>query len=190
MQPADKRRGPWEMLKFSLSIGVQLADWVVCWQDDVTAAKGTADWLLAQIELEPQLKSCGCLSLYAAEALTNGVSKTGWHEVKPDDLPRRAYGALALAFPAESARLLLAKPPTYRPSVQSVARGLHADLNCGLFCKQSGRPWLFHLPSLVQHTGVVSVAHQGAALSSFRRASEVVSDVAEIANWVPSKNTR
>lgn len=178
------------MLTWALSIGVQEADWIITFQDDIRLASGTADWLLAQIELEPKLKDCGCLSLYAAEALTDGIEKSGWYEVKPADLPRRAYGACALAFSAESARLLLMNPPDYRPSRSTDGKGLHADLNVGVHCLKTGKPWLFHCPSTVQHVGAVSICHDRAPLSSFRRASEVVSDVAEIANWVPSKNAR
>lgn len=187
---ATRHAGPYGLLKLGLGLTVQAADYVVAFQDDVICAKGMAEWLSRQIDLDVGFKSAGAISLYSAAALTDDVKTVGWHALPQDQLPRRAYGACVLCFPAESARLMLANPPEHCPVPRNRGMGLHADINVGIHCLNSGRPWLFHNPSLSQHVGAVSIAHPGAALSRFRVADQVVSDVAEIANWVPSKNAR
>lgn len=181
---SDVHLGPWGALRRCLKrAAIDLdrppASAICIFQDDILMAKGAAEWLYEQL-LEAKggrkLKDAGALSLYSCQALTDGITESGWHEVMPEDLPRRAYGACALAFPREVAFQILENPP--HPDEPK-----RADLHIGTFCKNSGRPWMHHVPSLVQHVGETSVAHAGAPLDHYRCANQLVTDCREIAAW-------
>jgi hypothetical protein len=175
--------GPWGALRKAIEIGLGPpldAEWIVQFQDDIKLAAGTRDWLISEID-SGRLDGCGAASLYcnsahSDEAIAGG--ETGWITIPPDDLPRRAYGALALVFSAESARMLLADPP-------NPTQKIRCDLNVGTFCKLTGRNFLVHCPSLCQHCGTTSVAHPTGELNYLRTAKHFVTDVSEIEGWKP-----
>jgi hypothetical protein len=176
---SEKRLGPWGALRRALTIGVERKpDFVAVFQDDVRLAHGTREWLLEQLAGPDgeRLWSAGVVSLYTASAYDDGIEYKGWLEVPRGDLPRRAYGALALVFPVESAKLLLASPPNPEQRIR-------ADLNTAMWARLANRSFLCHSPSLVWHTGLDSVAHPGAKESVFRQAGRVPADVEELGQW-------
>jgi hypothetical protein len=144
----QKRHGPWPNFLRALRTMIEerpAADTLAVFQDDILIAHGTKKWL------ERQLWPCPCpgvISLYTS-AETAKDRKPGWFELTEDELPTRAYGALAVVMPVGAVRMLLEDPP----GTGTLTR---TDYWLGRFCLETGLGYRQHIPSLVRHAGLFS----------------------------------
>lgn len=99
------------------------ADAYLIAQDDVLFACGLRGWLEDELW---HIAQFGVLSLYTAAAVADG-RPDGWFALEPENLPMRAYGALAVVLPADVARMLLRDPPGQREQLKT-------DLWLATFC--------------------------------------------------------
>jgi len=141
---AEKRLGPWGNFRRAVETLIERCPWAdayAVFQDDITLARGTREWL----EKQGWPDDTGVVSLYTSAIMARLRPEPGWFEIQ-DDLPRRCNGALAVILPAESARRLLRS---------KVGAGSYTmtDAHLGRFCDEEGLRWRQHNPSLARHIG-------------------------------------
>lgn len=147
----------------------------VIFQDDVDVARNLRPWL--ETQLWPFDELPGVLSLYTAGGVWRGRAP-GWFKLEPDLLPRRAWGALAIVLPAESARLLLNDLPG-RGSLRMT------DVLLAKWCKRAGLSWIQHAPGFCEHVGQESTTRRDWPEWAARRAGEWVRDAATVTSRKP-----
>ena len=168
--------GPWP--NFLHAMRLALADkpdaaGVMVVQDDVIVAKGLRGWL--DKNLWPGLAPlCGVVSVYCAGANVER-GRPGWWYYDEGDLPSKPYGACCVILERKIAERLLANPPGHGGRTKT-------DIRLGKFCKDSGRRYWTHTPSLAQHIGKVSTLEYADTRpwEGVRCASDFVEDVREL----------
>ncbi len=171
---AETKQGSWP--NFLRALGTMIewrpnADWYAVFQDDILIAENCRAWL------EPQLPPDGIVSLYCSGKTSEG-RQPGWFQIEQGIAARRAYGALAVLFPAVLAKMLV----TERPGRGSLTK---TDIHIGRFCDKHEISYWYHTPSLVRHVGHVSaikhvpgekMPRSERPWSDFRHETEWVSD--------------
>lgn len=154
----DKPLGPWPHFLDLLPLSYQLNEaggGLLIVQDDVILPKGLAAWLTIKPEwrLQRHIASLWLPSFFHVEPpyddICNTQAKPGdieWWSLGRHDLPRRAYGALAILMTLSVAGEL---QEWGRPE-QGMSK---ADYRLGEFCKDTGHTWLYPTRSLVEHAG-------------------------------------
>ena len=141
--------GPWpSFLRLLARLLSNTPDAVLICQDDVILAAGLRAWIEAELAAETWWPGAGVVSPYVCAAAARGLP-CGWNVVQPDRAARSGSGACSVVLSAESARLLLASPP--HPEFFNLT-----DLWLRKFCRDAGRPWVEHVPSLCRHVGRVT----------------------------------
>lgn len=123
----------------------QQGDWLLTLEDDIQVAVGLYDWLLAELNtLEHRFGPIGVASVYTAASVSK--KQTGWNAMSANS---RCLGACAIAMPHDAAAHYLCFS----------SRKAHPGDSLLEWCYATGRHWLFHSPSYVQHIGVQSSLH-------------------------------
>lgn len=138
------------------------ADAYLLCQDDVLFSEGLRDYL--EESLQPN-RDAGVISVYCPSHYATGrepgfhIENRGWH----------SWGALAYILPAASARALLCDSKVLEHRLNGPADGLrNIDSVVGRWCRQTGKTYVVHVPSLAQHIGDTSTIWNGAR-NSHRR---------------------
>ena len=136
------------------------ADAYLLCQDDIVCCAGLRQSL--QHSLWPE-SATGFVSLYCGMLQPRRENCQGFVKLQPGET---LYGALAVAFPAASARALLLHPIFQRHRASQ--NGLYGiDTVLGQWSIESGLPGFVHVPSLVDHIG-----HTSAIFSTIRDGPE------------------
>jgi len=165
-------RGSWPTLRKALerllmdSGTIRNDDCLIVFQDDIEVAANLAEWV--RYNLWPDdYRKIGVCSLYCCQ--TNIQPTFGWTDL--DAIPVwRPHGALSLAFPRRSARILL---DDYSNS--GFMSG--SDTSVASTFRAKGLRNMFHSPGFVEHRGIVSaVCPLGNPINENRRAGRWISD--------------
>lgn len=151
------------------------ADAYLMCQDDVLFSEGLRGYLEESPWPSPDagVISVYCPSHYAADQSPGfHVENRGW----------QSWGALAYALPAPSARAIVSDLRVLEHRLKGPADGMrNIDSVVGRWCRESGRSYVVHVPSLAQHIGDTSTIWNGARNSNRRRADRFVKQVAATA---------
>lgn len=153
---AGVRPGPWPHLLDAVRHSLVWRDWdsLLIVQDDISLAVGCRRWLETRAAWMTQSVALASLWLpawHSDNSIPPHVLAACWPEIawwmlKPEDLPRRAYGALAIVLSRDSATAL----SCWVGAAGSLSK---ADFWLGKWCKESGKSWLYPFRSLCQHEG-------------------------------------
>lgn len=168
-EDAEKQYGPKGNFRRALWMLIAAdphAEWYMVCQDDIRMAKGTREWLEAN--LWPDTGNIGVVSLYCP--LPNHPNRPGWFQypLTSHQAVSRCYGACAYLMPNAAAKRFLADNP--RPNQNNLT-----DLTMGWWCYTTGNGYWSHSPSLVEHIGVCSSVRSG-GLDPYREARIFVED--------------
>lgn len=156
----DRSLGPWPNLQTllgSLTMTYPEADAYLVIQDDVRLMQYLKDYIEAAIMKDARTVIEACVklprvvwSLWCPKVHDNpDVKYAHWKQLSDDDLPRKAYGALAYVLPREVAKEL--SSVKFRGASRT-----KADFYVGEYCKEESVPYLIHRPSLALHLGTKS----------------------------------
>ena len=140
------------------------ADAYLMCQDDVLFSEGLRAYLEESLWPESEV---GVVSVYCPSHYAVG-REPGFHA---EDRGWHSWGALAYVLPADSARALLCDVRVVEHRLNGPASGLrNIDSVVGRWCREAGRSYIVHVPSLAQHIGETSTIWTGTRNSQRRRA--------------------
>jgi len=178
MDYAERSVGPWPQFQRALRGCLESpCDAVAVFQDDCLVARGCREWLEAELAQWPW-PDTGVVSLYTSEQIAKNFGPSrGWFCLPEKSMPRKAYGAVAIAIMRGRAEDLAKLFP--RPDGRT-----KTDYHVACWCKDRGLRWAHHSPSLVRHVGVVSAVYTrrgNRKWMQYRHEGEFVEDCRELA---------
>jgi hypothetical protein len=146
----------WYLALTELVLRTPEADFYLICEDDVVYSAKLRKFL----EKHYWPDHTGTISLFRSSG-ESGLCEGGFQEVSS---PLDRLGALAYVFPNESARILISDYGVLRHRFSGPNSGLmDTDVVVSDWCNASGRQFIQHVPSLVQHIGDTSTLYPGAS---------------------------